>query len=321
MAEDNAPGQLRPLGDQRRRHRYALIGAGVLVALLGAGAGVVATPGLLRGGDQRVPPASAAATPAMQKPTEPSSAATRMVTAKNLMTTDDVPVEDRETTVPVIAKEGAGRWINEMSVCWATVGRIDLGVVNTVQRNFRYEIVDPQSAPDPGPLRNQPVIYTQALQFADAAAAKKARDVYAGWLAKCPAELEAKGYEVVRRSGLHQREVSVDGGAAQVSEVVYQRPGGVDGDNAFWESVGLTLVQDRLMVTVYLHYGEDFNVSLDQSEGDSAASATGPGRIRGGAPEDVAAGTVLASRQLLAGHPAEIRQRRRKRDRLRIAVP
>ena len=53
-----------------------------------------------------------------------------------------------------------------------------------------------------------------------------------------------------------------------MSEVVYQRPGGADGENAYWESVGLTLVEDRLMVTVYLHYGEDFNVSLDQSEGD-----------------------------------------------------
>ena len=243
------------------------------------GGGVVAAAVWLRGGNPTATPPvaatpSAPTTDATSGPSrDPSTAPTsqpaaRSVTAKNLMSTDDVPVEDRETTVPVIAKEGAGRWINEMSVCWATVGRTDLGVVNTVQRNFRYEIIDPQNAPDPGPLRNQPVIYTQALQFGDAAAAKKARDVYAGWLAKCPAELKTKGYEVVADLSFTNEKLSVDGGAAQVSEVVYQRPGGADGDNAFWESVGLTLVQDRLMVTVYLHYGEDFSVSLDQSEGD-----------------------------------------------------
>ncbi len=267
MAEDNAPGQLRPLGDQRRRHRYALIGAGVLVALLGAGAGVVATPGLLRGGDQRVPPASAAGTPAMQKPTEPSSAATRTVTAKNLMTTDEVPVEDARD-------HRAG---HRQGGCW-TLDQRDVGVLGhrgphrprcrqhgPAELPVRHR--RPQGAPDPGPLRNQPRIYNQALQFADAAAAKKARDVYASWLARCPAELEAKGYEVVPDLGFVNERVSVEVGAL-VSEVVYQRPGGVDGDNAFWESAGLTLVEDRLMVTVYLHYGEDFNVSFDQSEGD-----------------------------------------------------
>lgn len=271
MAEHSAPGA-QP---SARRPRYAVIAVSALASVAVVVAGVVVTTGLLRGGSESVSP-PAAATNSAEKPTDPSPAPStgptsqpaRRVTDKNLMTTDDVPVEDRQTTVAVVAKAGAGRWVNEMSVCWATVGRTDLGVVNAVQRNFRYEILDPQGAPDPGPLRNQPVIYTQALQFADAAAATKARDVYAGWLAKCPAELKAKGYAVVPDQGITNQRVSVDGGEALVSEVAYQRPGGADEETAFWESVGLTVVKDRLMVTVYLHYGEDFNVSFDESEGD-----------------------------------------------------
>jgi hypothetical protein len=141
-------------------------------------------------------------------------------------------------------------------------------VTSTVARNFRYEIIDPDAAPDPGPLENQPVIYTQALQFADAAAAKRAQAVYAGWLDGCAKTLEAQGNKVLTTLGFTNRSIKVAGGSATLSEVVYQRPGDQDDESAFWESVGLTQVKDRLMITVFLNYGMDFNVTLDRSEGE-----------------------------------------------------
>lgn len=262
--------QVRQQGDRRRRQRYAAISAVALAVVVVAGAAVV-LPGLWRGGAETASPPVAASPSSPGQPSDPGSPAPppsdRRVTAKNLLTTD-VPVENLETTTAVVAKAGTGRVKNEMSVCWATESSADLGVVNDVTRNFAYELVDPEDAPDPGPLRGQPVIYTQALQFADAAAARRARDVYAGWLAKCKTDLQAKGYDVLPKLGFANRTVPVEGAAGSVSEVVYQRPGGADGENAFWESVGLTLVKDRLMVTVYLHYGMDFNVTLDSAEGD-----------------------------------------------------
>lgn len=263
--------QVRQQGDRRRRQRYAAISAVALAVVVVAGAAVV-LPGLWGGGAETASPPVAASPSSPGQPSDPGSPAPppsdRRVTAKNLLTTDDVPVENLETTTAVVAKAGTGRVKNEMSVCWATESSADLGVVNDVTRNFAYELVDPEDAPDPGPLRGQPVIYTQALQFADAAAARRARDVYAGWLAKCKTDLQAKGYDVLPKLGFANRTVPVEGAAGSVSEVVYQRPGGADGENAFWESVGLTLVKDRLMVTVYLHYGMDFNVTLDSAEGD-----------------------------------------------------
>jgi hypothetical protein len=53
-----------------------------------------------------------------------------------------------------------------------------------------------------------------------------------------------------------------------VTELAYRRPGGVDGENGIWESVGLTVVGDRMMVTVFLHWGMDWEVTIDSAEGD-----------------------------------------------------
>jgi hypothetical protein len=263
--------QVRQLGDRRRRRRLVGAVGGALAVVIVAAAAIV-LPGVLRGGGQTTSPpvaASPSQAPTTDTPASaPPPASNRRVTTKNLLTTDDVPVEDWDTTTAVLAKPGTGRVPAETSVCWASEGRVDLGVVNEMSRNFAYEIVDPQDAPDPGPLRGQPVIYTQALQFPDAATAKKARDVYADWLSTCKTDLKAKGYDVLPDLGFTNRSIPAEGGAGSATEVVYQRPGGADGENAFWESVGLTLVKDRLMITVYLHYGQDFNVTLDSAEGD-----------------------------------------------------
>ena len=268
--------QVRHLGDQRRRRRYTAVAGGALAAVVLAGGVLVAGTGLLRGGGGTVVPPVAAtpSAPASTEPapTDPTSKPTkvqpaRTVTTKNLLTVDDVPLEDRETLEVTVAKSSAGRAGPEISRCWPT-GRTDLGVTAMVARNFRYEIIDPDAAPDPGPLENEPVVYTQALQFADAAAAKRAQAVYAGWLDSCAKTLEAEGNKVLPKLGFTNRSVDVAGGSATLSEVVYQRPGDQDGENAYWESVGLTQVDDRLMVTVFLNYGMDFNVSLDRSEGE-----------------------------------------------------
>ena len=128
-------------------------------------------------------------------------------------------------------------------------------------------LVDGKPDPD-DPFRNQPVLYTTALQFRDAAAAKAARDRYRSWLKDCPDRLEAKGYQPLPELGFDNTKVQVERGSATVSELAYRRPGGVDEENGIWESVGLTVLGDRMMVTVYLHWGMDWEVTIDSAEGD-----------------------------------------------------
>ena len=100
------PDQVRQLGDQRRRRRYTAV-AGWGPRRGGAGRrGLVAGTGLLRGGGgtacRRWPPPRAPRPAPNPLPRDPTSKPTkvqpaRTVTTKNLLTVDDVPLEDRET--------------------------------------------------------------------------------------------------------------------------------------------------------------------------------------------------------------------------------
>jgi hypothetical protein len=61
--------------------------------------------------------------------------------------------------------------------------------------------------------------------------------------------------------------VIVEPAQAEVAEVAYQRDGS-SGGNRYFESVGLTVLQDRMMITVYVFYNDEspYSVSLEEEE-------------------------------------------------------
>jgi hypothetical protein len=61
--------------------------------------------------------------------------------------------------------------------------------------------------------------------------------------------------------------VVADPAQAEVSEVVYQ-PEGSQGPSAFHESVGLTILEERMMITVHLFYTDEspYSLNIDEDE-------------------------------------------------------
>ena len=269
--------QVRSLGDRRRSRRTLATAGSALMTLLIVGGAVFAGLVVFRGSGQTVTPPIAGSPSAGGNPTagasQPSDPSTpprpvRALSARNLLTIGEIPLEDYDTQAVTIVKDGVGRPVPESSVCLPANGLQDLGATQVLNRNFRYDLIDGSKPDKDDPFRSQPIIYSQALQFADPAAAKSARDRYQAWLKACPAELLAKGYQLLPDLGFEPTKIDVEKGSATATELAYRRPGGADGDYGIWESVGLTLVGDRMMVTVFLHWGMDWEVTINSAEGD-----------------------------------------------------
>lgn len=235
--------------------------AGGVFALVLAGCGTPTTPAP-DGENATTGPSAVTASPSPAVPT-------RSVSAKNLIVPDDIPIDDPTYKTVVETPDGAGRSVTESYVCLPSDGLTSLGASAMVTRNFAYRIDDPKKDLAPkSPLKNQPVIYTQALQFPDEAAASKARETYVDWIMKCPATLTEKGYTIDSAQSFPPTKVDVEGGRAQVGMVAYVKPGESNARNLFWESAGVTQVKDRLMITVSLSWGEDTPGTLDDTESD-----------------------------------------------------
>ncbi len=274
--------RVRQLGTQRRHRRYALTvaTAAVLVAL---GGGAIASQ--LGTGTTQVP--NPATTPTITAVPSPA----RTVSTANLLSTDDVPLMIKTDEV-VITDPGVGRSDDTSSVC-VPDGLEALGATAMVSRNFRVEVNDPDFTPDPSdPLYQQPSVYTQALQFADADQAEQARRTYQRWVEDCydqlstSTDLETVGtsYKVDWRSVRSGNRV-----VGSFTEVPTYRDRADTTENGYFESVGLTRVEDRLMITIDLLYGNEKHYSLEQG-GDSDS----------GLPEDPQFGLVQAAAQRLS---------------------
>ncbi len=257
----------------RGARRTAAVGL-ALAALILAGCG---TPGPSsppdgNGSDPTTPttstsdpgPGASSPDPGSASPVSP----TRSVTAANLLTTEVVYL-DPAYQEAVETPDGVGRTVSQSYVCLPDDGLASLGATAMVTRNFGYKVTDPGADPYPkSPLKTQPIIYTQALQFADAAAASAARATYAGWIKNCPARLNEKGYSIDTGQSLKLTKLDVDGGAAEAGMVAYVRPGETNAELLWWESAGVTQVKDRLMITISLSWGEDTPGSFDDTDGD-----------------------------------------------------
>ena len=117
---------------------------------------------------------SPAASPSVRSSSPTPTAPARSVTAGNLLTVDDVPNDDPVTWTTVESPPKAGRRVTQSYLCLPPDGLTALEGTAMVTRNFGYRLEKPEGDPYPGsPLKNQPVIYTQALQFPDEAAATR----------------------------------------------------------------------------------------------------------------------------------------------------
>ena len=251
--------------------RRALAVASTVAALALAGCG---TPGPTTPPDGGTSPStptqgdSSSVEPTQDPGGGSPSAPARSVTAANLLTTEEIYLDPAYQTA-VETPEGVGRPTNQSYVCLPDDGLASLGATAMVTRNFGYTVTDKELDPYPrSPLKNEPIIYTQALQFPDAAAAVAARSRYVTWIKACPDTLNEKGYSVDTGQSLDPTAINIDGGQADAGMGAYVKPGATSAELLYWESAGVTQVEDRLMITVSLSWGEDTPGTFDTSDGD-----------------------------------------------------
>ena len=251
--------------------------AGALGALLLSG-GLLSSCGLVPSNRSGTTPTGGNASSAPAQPTNSATssipsptptAPARSVSANNLLTVDDIYPEDPMTTQVVEAPDRQGRPVSQSYICLPENALSSLGATSMVTRDFTYKIINSENDPYPkSPLKNKPSVYTQAVQFPDAAAATAARATYAGWIKDCATTLLDRGYGVDKDQSVTVSTVRVEGAKAQAGMVAYVEPGAKDNDNLYWESAGVTQVEDRLMITISITWGEDTPGSFDQTEGD-----------------------------------------------------
>ena len=184
----------------------------------------------------------------------------------------------------LVTRPGEGRAADEASVCLPPGEWKSLGAPQVLTRNFRYDWpVDPTARNGESgtagytPLYNMPEFYTAALQFADEPAAVRAQGRLRDWLSGCAMELRRRKFTVIQdetKTTWIDVPAAASGGRV-VGEFavlpIYEQPGvkaGPDGfAGAYFERVGLTRVENRLMVTVSVDWGIEYHYS-DQPGGD-----------------------------------------------------
>lgn len=183
---------------------------------------------------------------------------------QNLINADEIPVTANNTFTE--ADPGAGRGDGQVSVCESTAATnlSALGGTPVLRRNFTSQYqYQPGESPDPSdPLKDLPSEYTAAIQFTDPDAAKQAFDTYTSWVDGCLNQLEGLGYRVLNQEPQEWYEAPTETGRGKFTQIVYREPKAKDQDAGFFESIGLTLVEDRLMITVSLVYGQDHIVIM-----------------------------------------------------------
>ena len=297
--------RVRRLGVQRRRRRFTAIVA-TSVAALALSGGVVFSS-IIAGTQEQPSPAQPPATTVTPTPTlspspppsptptanpsktptpressgptvappatttssPPSQDPPRTVTQENLLLPSDIPTSTDEQQV-ITTGPAEGRSVAKSSVC-LTDGLNELTATEVLSRNFRIAVPDESSSTaEPGnELAGQPSIYTQVLQFSSNSEASDALETYRNWIDGCGDVLESRGYTVLgdQNGTWYPVATGTDGASGGFAEVMYRAPGQSD-DFGWWEAIGLTQRDDRLMVTISLTVGQDKNVAYEQYPAD-----------------------------------------------------
>lgn len=282
--------RIRQLGTQRRRRRHGLGLAAALAAVAIGGGAVLSQTGTgrLQPDPATTPTAVVSASPA--PPTSPSATPTptpspsrsaRSMNADNLISASDL---FKATDGKIEEWHENARPADQVSVCQKSSP--ELGATSVLSRNFA-------AAPTPsGRLALAPNLYVQALQFPDAAAAEQADQTYRKWVLSCRATIKgSSAYEVVSQDDkVTWIKVTASGGTVGAfAQVPLYRDQDDTTENGYFETVGLTVVGDRLMVTVDLLYGNEKHTSYQQG-GDPDS----------GLPEDIQFPLIKAAAKRLA---------------------
>jgi hypothetical protein len=118
-------------------------------------------------------------------------------------------------------------------------------------------------------LEDEPDRYGVALQFADPSAAQRAKSIYEGWVISCTAGRKPPS-GIRGLQPFDWTQVAASPAQAEVAEVAYRLKGSAA--SAYHESVGLTVLQDRMMITVQLFYTDEspYSLTVDEDEGGFA---------------------------------------------------
>jgi hypothetical protein len=256
--------RVRQLGQRRRTRRQVGLLAAAVVAMVVTGGAVWSSKGLWTNS----PPEPVATPTALPTPTAGTTPPDpqRVLTQANLITANEVPTLGKERWTATAA--GSGRAADQNTVCVPQDGLATLRPASILSRAFRMDRgFDGTANPPEPPFGSNPTVYTTVLQFDSASAAAAAYATYRNWLEGCEA-IEARGDNRIRKPlSWIEAPTAVSGARGGFTEVIW-RASSDTSENGYFESVGLTLLGDRLAATVSLQYGMDYDNVGYQPEGD-----------------------------------------------------
>jgi hypothetical protein len=151
-----------------------------------------------------------------------------------------------------------------------------LGASAMKSRSFRTHYPSGDRPFPRSSLDDEPDTYAVVLQFQDSIAAQRAKSLYDNWVINCASAQDLpKGIGTIR-SNFDWITVPADPAQAEVSEVVYGQDGSSNHDSYF-ESIGLTVLEDRMMITVHLFYTDEspYSVNVEDDEAGFAHPQVG----------------------------------------------
>lgn len=244
------PARVRRLG-QRRRHRRHVRAAVAACAVIGLAGGAVLTQ--VTGSTSQTPPPVASGPTAVPLPRPSTASPVRTLSSANLLRAADVP--PWRGRVLEVAPDGTGRAVDEVSAC-VPDGISVLGATDTAARDFRY------------PAEQRPAFQTVALQFVDTDAAQQAEQTLSGWVEDCGDTLEGRGATLLNDRGSEWVDVTTPPGTSgRFVDLDVYREQAQTGEDGVFESLGVTRVGDRLMLTVRLVSSTEDYVSLEGEAG------------------------------------------------------
>jgi hypothetical protein len=189
----------------------------------------------------------------------------RSITESNLIAAADLPAPIGGGKVVEYGRNS--RSLDQLSICQQAPLHT-LGASAIKSRSFRSRFSGGNHPFPRSSLDQQPDSYAVVMQFPNAATAQQARVVYGSWIVSCQSGSALPDGIRSLRQGFGWSPLAADPAQAELSEIIYQRDGS-SGQSAFFESVGLTVLEDRMMITVHVFYSDESPYSLDVNDDEA----------------------------------------------------